>query len=315
MGTFITVDIGGTQIRAAAYPENERQALAIRKTSTRAGSEATFDRMVGLIRSVYPADRSVLSITVAAPGPVDPYSGVIAAAPNIPGWMNFPLRDRLEDEFHVPAHLGNDANLAALGEWRFGAGQGHAHLLYLTVSTGIGGGVITDNQLLLGARGLAAELGHVTVLPDGPQCGCGQRGHLEAVAAGPAIAGYVRDQMAQGANSILQGVSDLSARAVSQAARQGDDLAIKALARAGEFIGMALADFLVVFNPSIVIFGGGVSTSGELLFAPLRESLRMHVMEPAYVHDLVITTAALGDDAGLLGALALAHTMQQRVSV
>lgn len=270
--------------------------------------------MVHLIRSVYPVDGSVLSITVATPGPVNPYSGVVASAPNIPGWEDFPLRDQLEDEFHVPAHVGNDANLAALGEWRFGAGQGHAHLLYLTISTGIGAGVITDNQLLLGARGLAAELGHVTVLPNGPLCSCGQRGHLEAVAAGPAIAAYVEDQIALGVGSSLQGVSDLSARIVAEAALEGDALALRALARAGEFIGMALADFLVIFNPSMVIFGGGVSFSGELLFASLRDSLRAHVMEPAYVQDLAITTAALGDDAGLLGALAFAHTMQQRVS-
>jgi glucokinase len=314
MGAFITVDIGGTQIRAAAYPESGTQALAVRKTSTRAGHEKAFDRLVELIRSVFPRDGNVLSITVATPGPVDPQAGVIASAPNIPGWDNYPLRDKLEAAFHVPTHLGNDANLAALGEWRFGAAQGHAHLLYLTISTGIGGGVIVDNRLLLGARGLAAELGHLTVLPDGPVCSCGQRGHLEAVAAGPAIAAFVRDQLALGAVSSLGGASDLSARAVGQAAKQGDPLALRALARSGEYIGMALADFLAVFNPSIVIFGGGVSFSGELLLAPVRRSLGLRVMDQAYLEGLVITTAALGDNSGLLGGLALAHTLQPQVS-
>jgi glucokinase len=314
MASFVTVDIGGTQIRAAAYPESGTKPLSVRKISTRGDGESAFDRIVDLIHSVWPAPDEVLSITVAAPGPVDPYVGIVASAPNIPGWDNFPLRERLENVFHVPAHLGNDANLAALGEWRFGAGQGHSHLLYITISTGIGGGVIVDNNLLLGAHGLAAELGHVTVLPDGPVCGCGQRGHLEAVAAGPAIAAYVREQIALGAESSLDGVSDLSARAVGEAAVAGDRLAIQALARAGELIGIAVADFLAIFNPSIVIFGGGVSFSGDVLLAPLRRSLQTHVMDAAYLEDLVITTAALGDDAGLLGALALAHSMEQRVS-
>jgi glucokinase len=313
MGTFVTVDIGGTQIRAAAYPESGTQALVVNKTSTRSGHEAAFDRLVELIRSVFPPDGVVHSITVATPGPVDPQMGVIASAPNIPGWDNYPLRDKLEAVFHIPTNLGNDANLAALGEWKFGAGQGHAHLLYLTISTGIGAGVIVDNRLLLGTRGLAAELGHLTVLPDGPLCGCGQRGHLEAVASGPAIAAFVRDQIARGEESSLRGVSELSARTVGQAARQGDPLALKALARGGEYIGMALADFLAMFNPSIVIFGGGVSLLKDLLLAQVRHSLSLRVMDPAYLDGLVITTAALGDDAGLLGGLALAHTLQERV--
>jgi len=111
-----------------------------------------------------------------------------------------PLRNYLENHFHVPVALGNDANLAALGEWMFGAGQGHAHLIYVTISTGIGGGIINDNRLMLGTHGLAAEIGHVTVIPDGPTCGCGSRGHLEAVASGTAIARWVREELEQGAN-------------------------------------------------------------------------------------------------------------------
>lgn len=314
MGTFITVDIGGTQIRAAAFDEDSRKPLALKKIRTRNATESPFDRVSALIRSVYPSYGDVISITVATPGPVDPERGVIASAPNIPGWENLPLRDMLEAEFRVPTYIGNDANLAVLGEWRFGAAQGHSHVLYLTISTGIGAGVIVDNRLLLGVHGLAAELGHVTVLPHGPMCGCGQRGHLEAVAAGPAIAAYVRGQIARGAKSSLRELGDLSARAVGEAAIAGDPLALKALARSGRFIGMALADFLAIFNPSIVIFGGGVSMSGELLFRPVRDSLRTHVMDEAYLQDLTITTAALGDEAGLVGALAYAHSMRQRVN-
>jgi glucokinase len=127
------------ELRSARPPTpNWTQALVVKKANTRSGHEAAFDRLVELIRSVFPPDGDVHSITVATPGPVDPQTGVIASAPNIPGWDNYPLRNKLEAAFHIPTNLGNDANLAALGEWKFGAGQGHAHLLYLTISTGIG---------------------------------------------------------------------------------------------------------------------------------------------------------------------------------
>ena len=313
MATYITVDIGGTHIRVALFNEDSNVPLVHKRIRTHAGDQSPFDRMVGLIRSVYPTNDEVLSITVATPGPVNPYSGVLASAPNIRGWENLPLGPKLEAEFGIPAHIGNDANLAALGEWRFGAARGHKHVLYLTISTGIGAGVIVDDRLLLGLHGLAAELGHVTVMPDGPLCGCGHRGHLEAIAAGPAIARYTQEKLAQGAASSLRGVEEVSAKTITEAARQGDALALEALARSGEFIGIALADFLAIFNPSIVVFGGGVSMSGELLLGPVRESLRTHVLDEAYLKDLTITQAALGDESGLLGALALAHTMQQPV--
>jgi glucokinase len=308
MGVFISVDIGGTQIRAASFPADSTQPISMRRIPTRSDEGTAFDRMCGLIESVWPENDSVLAIVVAIPGPDDPETGVIFSAPNIPGWENFPIRAKLEDRFKAPIHIGNDANLAALGEWKFGAGQGHKHLIYLTISTGIGGGVISGNHLLTGLRGLATELGHITVLPDGPLCGCGQRGHLEAVAAGPGIARYVNERIAAGEASSIKPHATLSAREVYEAAQQGDALAIAAFARAGEFIGHALADLLHIFNPSIVIFGGGVSQTGDLLLKPVREALPKYVMDPSYLKDLVITTAALKDDAGLLGALALART-------
>jgi len=307
MSSFIAVDIGGTQIRAAVYPYEGITPLEVRKIPTRSSKGTAFERMCNLIETIWPKQSDVVAVIVASPGPQDPDSGVIFSAPNIPGWDDFPLRDKLKERFNVPVYIGNDANLAALGEWKFGAGREHKHVLYLTISTGIGGGVIVDDHMLLGSRGLAAELGHITVLPDGPPCGCGQRGHLEAVSAGPAIARYVNAELERGAVSILNPDPNLSARDVSEAAQKGDTLAVEALARAGTFIGQTLADFLHVFNPSIVIFGGGVSQSGDLLLDPVRESLKKHVMDSSFLKDLVITTAALGDDAGLLGALALGH--------
>jgi glucokinase len=246
---------------------------------------------------------------VAAPGFVNSDLGIVYDSPNIQGWVDLNLRDLLEDEFKVPVMVANDANLAAMGEWRFGAGQGHHHLLYLTISTGIGGGVIQNDQLLLGTRGLAGEFGHVTVLPDGPLCGCGQRGHLEAISSGTAISRFVSEQLAQGVPSMLLPGPHPTAREISLAAQQGDSLARAALTRAGTFLGYALADFLHLFNPSIVIFGGGVSRSGPLLLDPVRAALPQRIMSAEYTRNLILTTAALGDDAGLVGALALAQSV------
>jgi glucokinase len=308
METIVAVDIGGTQIRVATFSQDSTIPLRVKKIPTKAVKSDPYSRVVEAIESLWPEDGKILCIAAAIPGPVDPNTGVIASTPNIEGWKDFPLAEKLHKHFNVPVFLGNDANLAAVGEWKFGAGKGHKDLLYLTISTGIGGGVIMNNQLLEGAHGLGGELGHITVLPRGPKCGCGQRGHLEAVAAGPAIVRYFNEQLSAGKTSILQTSDDLTAREISAAARAGDSLAISALARAGKFIGHALADFLVIFNPTIVIFGGGVSFSGETLFGPMRKALKKTVMDQEYLESLEITVAKLGDDAGLLGALALAKS-------
>jgi glucokinase len=306
MGIIIAVDIGGTQIRVAAFRRASTEPIQIRRTPTHSTEGTPFERLCAEIQAIWPKEEPVETIVVATPGPLDPQTGIVFSAPNIAGWENFPLRDELQKRFGVPTQIGNDANLAALGEWYLGAGKGHHHLLYITISTGIGGGVISNDRLLQGVRGLATEVGHVTVLPNGPLCGCGQRGHLEAFASGPAIARYVQEQLAGGTASSLAGKDNLSARDVASAAAGGDALAVQALARAGYFIGRAVSDMLHLFNPSIVIFGGGVSFSGPLLFDPLKESLAKHVMDPSYLKDLQITNAVLGDDAGLLGALTLA---------
>jgi len=301
MGEIIVADVGGTQMRVAALPRDGIHPIKHRVAATQSPSGSAFERFVALINAVWP-NETVEAISVAAAGPLDPETGTILSAPNIPEWINFPLGERLAENFGVPVYVGNDANLALLGEWRYGAGQGHHDLIYITISTGIGGGVISGGQLLLGQRGLAAELGHVTVLPGGPLCSCGQRGHLEAISSGLAIARFVNEQLAEGEASILKMSADLSAREVAKAARRGDPLAKAAYTRAGEYLGQALADFLHIFNPSIVIFGGGVSRSGALIFDPLKDALYKQVMDPDYVKNLVLTTARLGDNAGLIGA-------------
>lgn len=309
MKNFIVTDIGGTQIRAARFASGSGTPQIIKKTSTIGSDGTPLERMLDLIAAIWPEGGQVSAICTAAPGPIDPYEGIVYEAPNIPGWVNVPLKKHLTERFHVPAAIGNDANLAALGEWKYGAGQGHHHIIYITVSTGIGAGVISNDQLLVGAHGLATELGHITVDPGGPLCGCGQPGHLESFAAGPSIARWVTEQIQSGTPSILKRDMPLTAKEVAAAAKSGDELAIAALARAGTYLGRTVADFLHIFNPSAIIFGGGVSQSGAFLFEPLKAAMRKSVLSDKYLDGLVITTAALGDEAGLLGALTLAQSL------
>ncbi|MFM8369215.1 MAG: ROK family protein, partial [Chloroflexota bacterium] len=277
------------------------------KIPTLASKPCGLDRLIQVIEDVWPKDGDVAAIGLGSPGPLDPHTGYLLAPPNNPEWHNFPLTPSVEKHFGVKTFLDNDANLAGLGEYRYGAGKGHHHVLYITVSTGIGAGVITDDRLLQGYHGLAAELGHCIVDPDGPPCSCGFNGHLESFSSGPAIVKYVFGELEAGTRSVLKRDANMTARDVAEAAQQGDELAIKAYQRSGTYLGIGVASFLHAFDPSIVIFGGGVSQVGRLLFDPFEESLKKRVFHPRYLEGLVITTAQLGDDAGLLGARALAE--------
>lgn len=303
MGHVIAIDVGGTHLRVAAYSSNNQTPVKHQRIKTHAPNEKVFDRMTALINAIWPGD--VDAIGVSSPGPLDSRTGVVMSTPNIKEWKNFPLTANLMKRFGVPTFLDNDANLAGLAEWEFGAGRGHHDVLYLTVSTGIGGGVILGDRLLQGHHGLAAELGHVVVSVDGPVCGCGFRGHLEAFSSGTAIERFVADQLAAGRKSTLAGKP--SARKIAEAAEKGDKLGREAYARAGEYLGIGVANYLHIFDPSIVILGGGVSKGGALLLEPFEASLRRHVFHPRYLEGLVIAQAELGDDAGLLGAMALAR--------
>lgn len=306
MSNTVAVDIGGTHIRVAVFEPNSLKPLAHQRIRSLGKEPGVFDRLAKAIESIWPQE-TVRAIGIASPGPLDPHTGTILATPNITEWHNFPLTDKLTHRFGVPAYLDNDANLAGLAEWQFGAGKGHQDVVYITISTGIGGGVITGGCLLQGFRGMGAELGHVLIDPNGPPCGCGQRGHLESFSSGPSIARYVIEQIQAGRESSLRAQPNPSVPQIAEAARAGDPLAISAFERAGTYLGIAVANYLAIFDPSILIFGGGVAQVGEYLFKPLEESLRKHIFHPHYLDHLVITQAAMGDDAGLLGALALAR--------
>jgi len=307
MSALIAVDIGGTTMRAASYPITDLKPIKISKVHLPNSSESIINTLQDLIQSVWVDNDEVIALSVATPGPIEPESGFIYNAPNIPDWTQFPLGEELRKTYSVPVYFGNDANFAALGEWKYGAGIGHSNLIYITISTGIGGGIICNDQLVIGQKGLAAELGHVMVQPDGPICSCGKKGHLEAFASGSAIVNSVKIQIKEGQSSSLQLGSNLSAFDVSNAARQGDNLAIKAIDKAGEYIGIALASFVHIFNPSIIILGGGVANCGKLLTDPLLQRLENEVIDPVYLADLDVVPSRFGDDSGLLGALAYAR--------
>jgi glucokinase len=309
MNFYIAIDVGGTLLRLALFPQDEPVIFAQKTIPTYADvSSSPTQRLIDLVAEMWPQTGKVLSIGIAVPGPCNPFLGVLYRAPNIPTWKNIALTQILTNQFHVPCILGNDANLAALGEWKYGAARGYHDVLYMTISTGIGGGIILDDHLILGVRGLAGELGHITVDPQGPLCSCGHRGHLESFSSGTAIARYVSDQIRQGESSSLSTRGEINARDVCLAANQGDPLARRAFERAGSYLGYAVADFLHAFNPAILVMGGGVSSSGELLFEPMRQAMQKHILSPEYIDDLLITQALLGDHAGLMGALALAQS-------
>lgn len=312
MKITLAIDVGGTHMRAAVFSKNREKPIRQERIKTYADGKTSLDRLIQLIHDVTRDDETIDAIGIAVPGPLDPKTGVILAAPNLPEWSGIAVGEIIQNEIGAPTFLGNDANLAALGEWQFGAGRGHHHLLYLTISTGFGGGVISDDHLLVGYHGLAAELGHVTILPDGPMCGCGQRGHLEALASGTGIANYFAEQLARGRKSILSGKPD--AKAISQAAKEGDQLAQETFERAAYFIGLGISNYLMIFNPSIVILGGGVSQTGDLILKPIRKVVNETVLSKHYLEGLEITLAKLGDDAGLYGALVYARSSLGKIS-
>ncbi|HEY9077287.1 MAG TPA: ROK family protein [Anaerolineaceae bacterium] len=312
MNVYISVDIGGTQIRAAVYPESGLEAIRRERILTHGLNQTAIERMIDLIALVWPGDDVVQAIGVSSPGPLDPYLGVIVAAPNMPGWVDFPLQKILEDRFQVPVILGNDANLATVAEWKYGAGKGYHHVLYMTISTGIGGGVIENDHLILGRRGMATELGHVVVDPNGPLCTCGRYGHLEVYASGPNITQYVCQEVEKGRVSVFSGNLPKDAADVNDAACQGDPLAIEAIHRAGYWIGLALSNYLSIFDPEIIIIGGGVSQCGNRLLDPIWSSMKSHAQTADYLNNLVLTTAALGGDVCLLGALHLARELNEK---
>jgi glucokinase len=306
---LVGVDLGGTRIRVALL-DADLNLLHRIEEPTRAyeGPSVTIPRIVEMVASVVNgADAPIDAIGVSTPGPIDPVSGAILSPPNLTGWVNVPLGQIIQQRFpSIPTFIGNDANVAALAEVFKGAARGHQHAVYITVSTGIGGGIVIDGRLFLGGRGLAGEVGHTIILVDGERVSS-----LEQEAAGPALARHAVRRIREGEKSriseLVNGDLDaVSGRIVGQAAQEGDRLALETVARAGRIVGYGIANLMMLFNPTIFVIGGGVSTLGELLFEPMRQAAREHVIDPAYYDQAQIVPAALGDDVAIIGAAALA---------
>ncbi len=312
----LAVDLGGTNLRAAVVASDgglsHRQAIS---TPSEGGPTAVIEQMALLITDVAAVAALPPSapVGVTAPGPLNPRTGVVHFTPNLPDWRDVPLRDLLAAASKRPVAIGNDGNCAALGEARFGVGKGFDDLVYLALGTGVGGGVISRGQLIDGAHGLGAELGHVVVALDGPRCSCGAIGCLEAFVGGWAIAreGRLVASTADGA-AILNEAGDqpITAGVVAAAAREGDPAATAILLRAGRALGAAMGAFVNIFNPALVVVGGGVAALGELLLQPARAAFPSHCF-PASREQVEIVLSSLGDDTGLYGAAAIALDLHE----
>ncbi len=305
MDYLIGIDIGGTNIRCALFAHNSSEISKIEKISTQNSDdpqEQPVERLIQCIHSIWPRDGKVLGICAAAPGSIDYRRGMVLLAPNIPGWQEFPLRKILQERFDTTIIIENDANMAGYGEYKLGAGKGHKNMLYYTISTGIGGGVIIEGNLLQGEIGIATEVGHIVVHDQGAMCGCGKRGHWEAYSSGTGIENYVKAEIA---NDLSLGTAFTSSNPgsaeIARAAKDGNALATAAFDRAGYYMGIGVSNYLHIFNPSCIVFGGGVTQSGNLIFRPFRKSLKAHILNDRYIENLKIEIAKLGDNAGLIG--------------
>lgn len=304
----VGIDVGGTKI--AGYRVSAAgEILAHAELPSPAGdADALVAAIVGV--AVGLAGEGVRCVGVGAAGMVD-QDGTIRFSPNL-AWRELDLRGRIADAVALPAHVDNDGNVAAWGEFRIGAGRDVDHMLLVALGTGIGGGIVTDGHLLRGASGFAGEIGHVIVEPDGPLCGCGNRGCWEQVASGTAIQRAGRQAAREHPRSLLASLREgdpdaITGRDVTRAAREGDTVARSVLARIGLRLGEGLAGLVNILDPELVVVGGGAVESGDLLLAPARAAFRDTVEAPEHRPSLPpIVPASLGKDAGGVGAALLA---------
>ena len=311
---ILALDFGGTKHAAALVMAGKRQWIDYKRAFSPPNPDASTDlvTMYSLIYELLQGEK-LAAIGVSFGGPVDATTGTVRLSHHVPGWENTQLREMLEVEFGVPVSVDNDANVAALGEHRFGAGIGYDSLFYITVSTGIGGGWILNRGPWRGSEGMAGEIGHTVVNPSGPLCLCGKHGCLERLASGPYIAQqaqeWLRSQPLRG--QVLRSLSDnnldaITSQLVSQAAAQGDELAIDALAQAGWALGVAIGNVANLINPQRFVLGGGVTKAGDSFWEVIRRVARETAL-PEVHFDIV--PAALGDEAPLWGAVALAEDL------
>ena len=307
--TVIAGDFGGTNLRAALVSDTG-EVFVRHEVSTHpnASAEAVLERITELLTHVRDAgSEPPVAASLAVAGLIDAEGGTVMVSPNIPAFRNLALTAPLSERLGIPVSIENDASAAALGEYRFGAGKGTRHLLHATLGTGIGGGIVADGRLYRGAQGLAGEIGHIMLDPAGPPCGCGARGCLEAIAGGVAFGRRAQRLIESGAAPILAEIATgrpATAGDLGEAARRGEVAAIAEIRNGGHTIGLGLGSIVNILNPDMVTLSGGLLGMGDLLLDPLRAAMASIAYGPA--SSTPVRTSQLGEDAGLLGAAAVA---------
>ncbi len=306
----IGVDLGGTDIKVAVV-DCEGIVLYSDCISTEAhrGYGHTINNIIKAIKNILQKNNLDISqiggIGVGCPGLVNPETGVVKFLPNIPGWINIELTDIIEKELGLKAGIDNDVRCAALGEYRFGAGKGYSNIVCITVGTGIGSGIIINGQLVKGANFSAGEIGHMILQDTGGKfCGCGNTGCFETLASGPSIVEMAENYIMGGKSSKfreLAGDDPITPEIVARAAGFGDEVAKAIFRQAGYWIGIALTNVVNLLDPEIIIIGGGIAKSGNLLLDPVRKTVQQRALKTA-TENLQIVEAQLGNDAGVIGA-------------
>ena len=314
----LAIDLGGTKIITAIFSGGQVIAKERCLTLADEGKQSVINRLlssIDYILSLENIDSSQLgSISIAAAGAIDFERGLITLSPNLPGWHDVLLRDIVKEKYKVNTLLLNDASAAALGEHRFGVGRGVSNLILLTIGTGIGGGIIINGRLYNGPSGSAGEIGHMTIDVNGPKDRCGNIGCLETLASGTAMAGEAKKRITQGKNSSLVElvtgkIEDITAEKIGVAAQNGDRLALDVIVEAGTYLGVGMVNLVNIFNPEMIVVGGGVANLGDLLLDPARQVVRERAFQIS-AQAVRIVTAQLGDEAGVFGAAVFA--LEQR---
>lgn len=305
----VGVDLGGTKISTAlADFEGNVLSQSIIPTNAHEGEERVLERIIKSIQSVMSEGdanlEDIKAIGIGSPGPLDSKKGIIITTPNLP-FNNFNLVRPLKEKFNVPVFLDNDANVAAIGEYMLGAGRGKKNMVYFTVSTGVGGGAIVDGNICRGNTSNALEIGHTTVSPFGPRCNCGNIGCLEALSSGTAIGKRGQEAVNSKVETSLKKYDKVTSYEVFKEAANGDEVAKDIIDNALTFLGIGIANAISIFDPEMIVIGGGVSKAGDIVFEKVREVVKKRCFK-AMAESCQIVPAGLGTDAGVIGAVALA---------
>jgi glucokinase len=308
---FVGVDIGGTKVAAGLVDTNGEISARVREPMvSNSSAQEGLNAVLSAIAKVMPeGEFGVGGIGICAPGPLDPKTGVILNPPNLPCWRNFPLGESVQKRYAAPVKIDNDANAAALAETRWGAARGCRNVFYATIGTGIGTGIVFDGKIYHGRTGSAGEGGHVSIDYRGPICRCGKPGCIEILASGTAIAQRAREEMAVGTNSVMLelaggDVDALTGEIVGKAADGGDDLAKAILTQATEMLALWLSNMVDLFDPDVIVIGGGAAALYQPFFGKLRERISHLTVNPR-ADEVPILSARYGADAGIAGGAAL----------